>query len=174
MRYGFAFFLTVLVLPCMGLKLISHTFQDLSDFRKSQVCVNQGGQNRSPDLEWNDLPRGTQSLLIFAHDPDAPHEAGFVHWVVYVNDLSIKKLAEGMQLKPGVFFAKNGLGRNVYYGPCPPRWTGWHRYNYTLYALGFTIDPDFVKTSYQKDLINKIHGHILGQSAITGFYQFET
>lgn len=40
------------------------------------------GENRSPQLSWQSLPAGTQSVAITAYDPDAPTGSGWWHWLV--------------------------------------------------------------------------------------------
>jgi len=40
------------------------------------------GDNRSPQLSWQDLPAGTKSVAITAYDPDAPTDSGWWHWLV--------------------------------------------------------------------------------------------
>lgn len=35
------------------------------------------GENRSPQLSWQSLPAGTQSVAITAYDPDAPTGSGW-------------------------------------------------------------------------------------------------
>ncbi|HEY6326143.1 MAG TPA: YbhB/YbcL family Raf kinase inhibitor-like protein, partial [Candidatus Cybelea sp.] len=42
-----------------------------------------GGFDRSPELEWSGVPKGTKSFALIMHDPDAPIPGGFYHWVVY-------------------------------------------------------------------------------------------
>jgi len=35
--------------------------------------------NRNPDLHWDDVPHGTLSFVLIAHDPDMPRQAGDVN-----------------------------------------------------------------------------------------------
>ena len=37
----------------------------------------------NPELEVQNVPAGTKSLALIVHDPDAPIEGGFTHWVVW-------------------------------------------------------------------------------------------
>ena len=55
-----------------------------------QISMNQvfngfgcTGKNISPQLEWNNAPKGTKSFAITIYDPDAPTGSGWWHWVVF-------------------------------------------------------------------------------------------
>lgn len=69
-------------------------------------------QNRNPHLAWDDIPHGTQSLVLLCHDPDVPSRgddvnvAGctvplqlarvdFYHWVLVDIPVALQGLAEG-------------------------------------------------------------------------------
>jgi Raf kinase inhibitor-like YbhB/YbcL family protein len=68
--------------------------------------------NRNPHLAWDDVPAGTQSLVLFCHDVDAPGVAtdvntegrelpedlprvDFYHWTLVDIPVALKSLAEG-------------------------------------------------------------------------------
>jgi Raf kinase inhibitor-like YbhB/YbcL family protein len=68
--------------------------------------------NRNPHLAWDDVPHGTQSLVLLCHDPDVPsvgdavNQAGrtvplnlprvdFYHWTLVDIPVALKSLAEG-------------------------------------------------------------------------------
>lgn len=105
------------------------------------------GGNVSPAIEWRNLPRGTQSLALLVHDPDAPTGSGFWHWAVYNIPPRVTGLAQGAgnapsALPPPAFggvtdFLDTGAtaGNGNYGGPCPPPADRPHRYVFTLYAL---------------------------------------
>src|SRR5438034_3205796 len=78
------------------------------------------GENKSPPLEWTGTPTGTQQFALVCHDPDAPSEMGFTHWVVYGIPASTTKLLEGQP--PDAFTSGvNDTGKHGYTGPAPPR-----------------------------------------------------
>jgi Raf kinase inhibitor-like YbhB/YbcL family protein len=57
-----------------------------SAFRSGETIPTQytcEGENISPEFYWEDAPGGTKSLALILHDPDAPREGGFTHWVLY-------------------------------------------------------------------------------------------
>lgn len=113
---------------------------------------------RSPALEWEGVPEGTQSFALTITDPDLPAELGFprsfAHWMVYNIPADARALPEGasmtarmpsgaQELNPDfVTFRIPGFGRG-YGGPWPPDRA--HRYVFTLYALktrSINIAPD--------------------------------
>ncbi|MDD2883412.1 MAG: YbhB/YbcL family Raf kinase inhibitor-like protein [Dechloromonas sp.] len=73
------------------------------------VCL---GQNRNPQLSWDDLPAGTQSFVVTCHDPDVPSQGDdvnqedrtvpadlprvdFFHWVLIDLPATVHSIAEG-------------------------------------------------------------------------------
>ena len=106
------------------------------------------GNKRSPALEWEGVPDGTQSFALAITDPDLPAEfnfpRSFAHWLVYNTPADARILAEGASMTATmpsgsqelnsdfVTFKIPGFGRG-YGGPWPP--DGPHRYVFTLYAL---------------------------------------
>ncbi|MBX3582267.1 MAG: YbhB/YbcL family Raf kinase inhibitor-like protein [Rhizobiaceae bacterium] len=103
---------------------------------------------RSPALEWESVPEGTQSFALSITDPDLPAEfnfpRSFAHWLVYNIPADARTLAEGASMTAAmpsgsqelnsdfVTFRIPGFGRG-YGGPWPPDRS--HRYVFTLYAL---------------------------------------
>ena len=112
--------------------------------------------NRNPHIAWDDVPAGTQSLVLICHDPDVPSEGGdvnqegrtvpaalprvdFFHWTLADIPVCLKSLAEGMfsdmvtpHGKPGpqvAFTIKNGTEHQLRHGVND--YTGW-----------FLSDPD--------------------------------
>ena len=113
---------------------------------------------RSPALEWEGVPEGTQSFALSITDPDLPPEfefpRSFAHWLVYNIPGDARSLKEGasmtsampsgsQELNPDfVTFGIPGFGRG-YGGPWPPDRA--HRYIFTLYALkarSLDLPPD--------------------------------
>ncbi|AKA48538.1 hypothetical protein IX51_04860 [uncultured archaeon] len=95
------------------------------------------GADRSPAIEWSDLPEGTDSLALIMDDPDAPMGT-FTHWIIYSIGLNHGGLDASLpsdgKLESGARQGKNDFGNIGYGGPCPPRGRS-HRYYFRLFAL---------------------------------------
>ncbi len=129
-----------------------------------------GGENLSPPLEWLDLPKGTQSLVVMVEDPDAP-QGTFTHWVAYDISPDQEMLTEGASgdaEKSGFTQGRNSYGNAGYDGPCPPAGET-HRYFFYLYALdipSLEIGPGATADQVR----NQIEGHVLDQAQFIGRY----
>jgi hypothetical protein len=127
------------------------TSPDLASGKFSNTFVLNGfgctGGNVSPELRWENVPPGTQSLALQMYDPDAPTGSGFWHWAVYNIPPTATGLVRGAGNSPatlpaGAFggntdFMDTGVtGVNGNYGgPCPPVGDKPHHYTFTLFAL---------------------------------------
>lgn len=121
--------------------------------------------NRNPHVAWDDVPAGTQSLVLICHDPDVPSDGtdvnkegrtvpaslprvDFFHWTLVDIPVCLKSLAEGMfsdmvtphgksgPLLP--FTIKNGTEHQLRHGLND--YTGW-----------FANDPDMAGEFYGYD-----------------------
>jgi Raf kinase inhibitor-like YbhB/YbcL family protein len=127
------------------------TSPDLASGKFSNTFVLNGfgcaGGNVSPELRWENVPPGTQSLALQMYDPDAPTGSGFWHWAVYNIPPTATGLARGAGNSPATLPA-GALGGNTdfmdtgvtgvngnYGGPCPPVGDKPHHYTFTLFAL---------------------------------------
>ena len=120
----------------------SDDFVDGSTVKKEQL-YDQGeckGKNESPQLSWSDLPKGTQSIAVTLFDPDSVGN-GWWHWVVVDIPATATSLPTGAgdeltpELPAGAISLKNDFGTWGYGGPCPPKGSGKHRYQLTVYAM---------------------------------------
>jgi Raf kinase inhibitor-like YbhB/YbcL family protein len=128
------------------------------------------GDNISPEFSWTDVPAGTKSLALILHDPDAPREGGFTHWVIYDIDPILKGIAEDTpkdEKFAGVGLqGKNDSGKIGYMGPCPP--SGTHRYIARLYALDTELN--LKPGAFHREVTSAMEGHILDKAALMGTY----
>lgn len=99
------------------------------------------GGNVSPALQWRGIPAGTRSLAVTLHDPDAPGNGGWWHWVVYNLPPTTTQLpegagsADGRRLPAGSAQGTTDFGSAGFGGACPPEGDPPHRYRLTLHAL---------------------------------------
>jgi hypothetical protein len=134
------------------------------------------GGNVSPQLQWSNVPAGTQSLSLQVYDPDAPTGSGFWHWAVYNMPPTTTGLAQGAGNTPaglplGAFggntdFLDTGAtgGNGNYGGPCPPAGDPPHRYIFTLYALDV---PDVQAAGgVPKTGTAGLYGFVLGRAGV--------
>jgi Raf kinase inhibitor-like YbhB/YbcL family protein len=75
--------------------------------------------------------------------------------------------ASGARIPAGAHEGLNDWKRPGYGGPCPP--IGRHRYVHTLYALDRVL-PE-LRPATKAALEKAMHGHVLGQTALVGYYQ---
>ncbi len=100
------------------------------------------GRNLSPQLSWANAPAGTKSFAVTIHDPDAPTDSGWWHWVVFDLPATTNTLPTGAgspdstDLPASAIQVRNDYGEPGYGGPCPPPGHGTHRYVITVFALG--------------------------------------
>jgi hypothetical protein len=125
------------------------------------------GDNRSPQLSWDDAPAATKSFALIVDDPDAPGKT-WVHWILFNIPSTKKELKEGETPKEAVI-GINDFKARQYDGPMPPQGHGKHHYRFTLYALDSMIDLPAGTTKDQ--LLNAMQGHILEQAQIIGLYE---
>ena len=153
----------------MTLRISSPAFTDGGEIPASFTCE---GRDLSPELLFEGVPEGTQSLALIVDDPDAPDPAApkmtWVHWVLFDLPPDTSKLPEGVTALPGG--TREGLNdwkRTGYGGPCPP--IGRHRYFFKLYALDAKL-PHLEQPTKAK-LLQAMEGHILADAQIIGTYR---
>lgn len=104
------------------------------------------GRNESPALAWQGAPEGTCGFAITVHDPDAPTQSGWWHWLVVNLPADTKELmpnagavSQGGEsnrgLPAGARQIRNDFGAVGWGGVCPPPGDKAHRYVFTVHAL---------------------------------------
>ncbi len=142
------------------MRMSSKSFNDGDTIPIKYTC---SGQDISPHLEWNGVPKETRTYAIIADDPDAP--AGtWVHWVLYNIPGNVGSLTENVPHQenvPGIGIqGVNDFRRFGYAGPCPPPGKP-HRYFFRLYALDSILT---LRSGIDKaGLVKAMQGHILDQ-----------
>ena len=112
--------------------------QQLSNDSVFQGFGCEGG-NVAPALEWSGAPEGTESFAVTVYDPDAPTGSGWWHWFAFnipadVTSMPAGSVVSGVQLT-------NDYGATGFGGACPPPGEV-HRYQFTVHALGTTLEID--------------------------------
>ncbi len=143
--------------PAGSMRLSAAEFTDGGQIPKAQVCTNQGGNNEGPTLTWSGVPEPTAALVLVMHDPDAPLDGGFTHWITRLDP------------RDGTFKPEPVPGArppDAYFGPCPPPGAP-HRYVFTLYAFG----PDAsIPDKPTKADLDRLAPEALATATLTGVY----
>ena len=127
-------------------------------------------ENLSPAIAWTGLPEQTVSIALICNDPDAP-SGNWIHWVIFNIPATASGLPEGLPadgtFADGAVQGSNDFKKIGYDGPYPPY--GTHRYVFTVYALGTTLDLEPGVTAAQ--VRSAMRGHILAEGSLTGRYK---
>lgn len=130
------------------------------------------GQDISPPLTFEGVPEDAVELALICHDPDAPREGGWTHWVVYgmapdIGGLPENIPAEATVVDPELMQGTNSWGNIGYGGPAPPEGEP-HRYQFRGYALSESLDLEPGATS--DELEAAMQGKIIGEAILEGLY----
>lgn len=157
--------------PSSTLALESSAFEAGAIIPTVHTCR---GKDIAPELSWDGVPEGTESLVLIMDDPDGPSPENprftFVHWVVYDLPPETRHLPEGVRsrdLPAGSRVAPNDFGLRRYSGPCPP--VGRHRYVFKLYALDTTLGR--VPFASNDRVLAAMEGHVLDRTELVGRFQ---
>ena len=132
------------------------------------------GKNISPELHWENPPKGTKSFAITVYDPDAPTGSGWWHWLV----VNIPVKATGIvanasaehKLPKGAIETMTDYGFSGFGGACPPKGDKAHAYIFTVYALD--VDKLDVKDKTDSAQVGyNINGHTIQKATIVSYYQ---
>ncbi|EGG18866.1 phosphatidylethanolamine-binding protein [Cavenderia fasciculata] len=147
-----------------------------SDFNDNEpmplVCTSGEGEDKSPSLEWKNMPEQTKEILIILEDPDAPLPKPVIHMICRIPPtfnsieqgvLNIDNNIHNFKFLPGIF------GRLGYHGPRPVRMHGSHRYIFQIYALNEPILDEEVTN--KDDLIDSISKKSISRGTLTGTFE---
>lgn len=141
------------------MKITSPAFENNGNIPDEYTCK---GKDISPEVRFENVPTGTESLVLIMDDPDAPGQV-WDHWILFNIPSSIIQIPENTQ--PGAS-GKNSWGRTRYGGPCPP--SGEHRYRLKLYALDKRLELQ--EGASKQEVQEAMQGHILEEAQLTGKY----
>ena len=145
----------------MALTITSPAFEGNSYIPKKHAC---GGEDVSPELNWDALPAGAKSVAVIMDDPDAPSGV-WDHWVKFNIASSTTIIEEGIE--PQGVSGIGTSGNRDYFGPCPPDRE--HRYFFKLYSLERELD--LKEGASKKEVEIAMKGHILQQTELIGYYE---
>ena len=146
------------------MKIISSAFQNNQFINNKYTC---DGPDINPPLEFQDIPKNTESLVLIVDDPDAIKPAGKVwdHWIIFNIPPETKKISENKE-PSGI----HGIGTSNnlnYHGPCPP--DAEHRYFFKLYALDKKLD--LVEGTTKPEIESAMKNNIIDQAELIGLYK---
>lgn len=143
----------------------------------TQVFAGFGcsGENISPQLAWQNPPKGTKSFAVTMYDPDAPTGSGWWHWVMFNMPTSVNQLtANAGNLESGLApegsvqsvtsFGKAGFG-----GACPPEGDKAHAYIFTVYAL--SIEKIELESNAPPAMVGfYLNANVIEKASIISYY----
>ncbi len=144
--------------------ITSPSFENDASIPRKFTC---DGGDINPEFQIQNVPEGAQSLALIVHDPDAPIQNGFTHWLVWNVDPATILIKEE-SVPPGALEGQNGAGAVRYMGPCPSHGPGVHHYHFKLVALDVALD--LPRGAEQRDLEAAMSGHILATAELVGTY----
>ena len=158
--------------------LLADNFTLKSSDLKGQLTNKQvfsgfgcSGENVSPQLSWENAPKGTKSFAVTVYDPDAPTGSGWWHWVVF--DISKNKFTLpagfGNTESKDAIQSITDYGKSGFGGACPPVGDKAHRYIFTVHALDVeTLGLD--KNANAALVGFYLNSHSLAKASIISYY----
>jgi Raf kinase inhibitor-like YbhB/YbcL family protein len=129
-----------------------------------------GGRNISPDLTWSGVPMAAKSLVLTMIDVDVK-PSQWSHWIVVDLPVTATSLPQGTQSLPGNAKAMvSNFGDAGYGGPCPPKGTGVHHYQFTIWALP-TASVSFAPDEKATEIIAFLSQRALERASLTAVVQ---
>jgi Raf kinase inhibitor-like YbhB/YbcL family protein len=144
-----------------GIALRSPAF---SDHDLLPQRLSKPGGNVSPPLQWEDVPDGTEELVLLCEDPDAGGTP-FLHWLVTGIDPATGGFGEGEVPASGREWS-NDFGTVGWGGPQPPVGDEPHRYFFRLYAV--SEPPRLPARPRATDVHRAVQGHELASGHLVG------
>jgi Raf kinase inhibitor-like YbhB/YbcL family protein len=129
-----------------------------------------GGRNLSPQLSWSGAPASAKSFVLTMIDIDVK-PSQWSHWIVVDLPANVSTLPEGADSLPGgARVLLSNFGDAAYAGPCPPKGTGVHHYQITIWALP-TAKLSFAPAEKAIDLAYQLSRQALDHASLIGLVQ---
>jgi Raf kinase inhibitor-like YbhB/YbcL family protein len=138
----------------------------------------QSGDSVSPEIKWENLPKGTRSLVLHMHDLDVVRNKTTddqLHWLVWNIPPTASGLPEGVPSgspRPDGSQQVSASGP-VYRGPGAPANGPLHHYTFELYALDtkLALQPGEDAFATRRQVLAAMQGHILGKAVYGGLFR---
>ncbi len=169
----------LLVLALCISSLFAEGFTLKSETISGQLGMNQvfnafgcEGKNISPELTWENAPKGTKSFAITMYDPDAPTGSGWWHWVVFdiPKEKTLLETNFGGKEHKGIIQSVTNYGATGFGGACPPKGDKSHQYIFTIHALN-TNSLKLDKNTNPAIVGYYINNHTIEKSSIIAYYK---
>ncbi len=153
------------------MRLMSSAFED---GQQLPLRYTKDGDNLSPPLHWNDLPRETRELALFFENVTPKTKEPFLQWLVYGIPAELDGLPEGFKHKrePGAPVdlrqGRNAIGNVGYDGPLGSVGRAVH-FRFRLCALDQPLD--LAPGADQGAVTSAISGHLLEQAELNVVHQ---
>jgi Raf kinase inhibitor-like YbhB/YbcL family protein len=143
------------------------------------ATYTQAGAQLSPPLTWTHVPDGVASVVLLAHDLDAPTGTGgddILHWMLWNIPATARSLQEGVpqgsQLPDGT--RQISVSGPYYRGPGAPAAGPPHHYVFELFALDITVDVPPVgapPAQARAAVAAAMAGHVRGKAVYVGLFK---
>ena len=132
-----------------------------------------GGNNLSVPLRWENPPAGTKFFIVTIVDLH-PIANNWIHWIVINIPQDAMSMEEGAsnsnKMPEGSKELNNTYGYVGYGGPQPPKSSGPHKYEITIYALNvekLELDVNTSLTTFKK----AINGKVIATAKTVGVFE---
>jgi Raf kinase inhibitor-like YbhB/YbcL family protein len=123
-----------------------------------------GGEDVSPSLSIAGVPSGTVELMLVVRDKD---DGGYRQWVVAAIPPTDPDFPRG-EVPQGAIEVPNDSASTAWAGPCPPKTTGTHTYDFTVYALS---QPSRLRATSTAAEVTAAADGALDTTAMSGTYR---
>ena len=162
-----------------AVQIMTLTSTAWSDGGQIPAKYAQPGRDVSPPLAWTNVPEGTVSFTLVAHDLDAATNSGIddvLHWLVWNIPATSRALPEqvpqGAQLPDGIRQI-SATGPN-YRGPAAPASGAPHHYVFELFALDTVLDVPPVgaaPAATRAAVMAAMAGRVRGKAVFVGTFK---
>jgi Raf kinase inhibitor-like YbhB/YbcL family protein len=140
---------------------------------------SQAGGEVSPPFSWGNVPDGTVSFVLIAHDVDAATGNGLdgtLHWLLWNIPAAATGLPENVPKTAQLSDGTRQISATApgYRGPGAPASGPPHHYVFELYALDVVLDVPAVGQApplTRAAVLAAMAGHVRGKAAYVGLYK---